>query len=510
MVNSSSTPVKPPELRQPIPAWGHCAIGIGLLAGVVALDAFRTFDRQWSFLYFMVAMYVGWFLRGRRELFLYGAITFSAFLIPILVRPEMRIFNRATGTIGGWIVIAIMRERREFFGKLQQVNDELEIKVAARTSELQAINASLRQEIVKREEAEEWFTRIFQLNPIGICMTSDRDGKVVDVNEAFVTCCGLSREELVGKSTLELGFWNDRAERHEMLQKLRKTGAITNAEFTFRRKDGAVKKTLRSFERLTLHGSEYILSMCNDITERKQVDDELRANRHRLESLSRQLIATQETERSNLARELHDEFGQMLIALKMMLRRVQRTADSVVSGQLDECTDLIYQAMEQVRTLSLNLRPPHLDELGLVATLHWYAKYQANLTGVQIDFAAEPPEILTSTELATVCFRITQEAVTNAIKHVGPRRIEIDLKRYDGELHLLIHNDGQCFDVKTALAKASQGESFGLSSMLERVALAQGKIEIQSSPEHGSTVHAWFRLPSESAREPQDVHSSPG
>ena len=354
--------LKPPEANQTILSWAHFAIGLGLLAVVVVFDACRLFDRQWSFFYFLVAIYVWWFLRGRAELFLYGAITLLAFLIPIFFRTETRLFNRTTGAMGGWIAIVVMRDRRRFFAAIQQANNDLNEKVSARTSELNA----------------------------------------------------------------------------------------------------------RTSELMVSHS--------------------------RLEVLSRQLIKTQESERSYLARELHDEFGQVLCAMKMNLKRLELSGAENRRAILEEHFAMIDQCVGKVRDISLNLRPPQLDELGLSFALDWYLKKQARIAGLQAGLVTIPPEFQVPRELATICFRIAQEAVTNAITHSVPKRIDIELKQCDCELQLKIHDDGQGFDVNRALAGISDGTSFGLSSMRERAALANGKLEIRSSAEDGTTIHATFPL----------------
>jgi len=229
-----------------------------------------------------------------------------------------------------------------------------------------------------------------------------------------------------------------------------------------------------------------------DITERKQADEELRGSRQRLQALSRQLIAGRETELRHLARELHDEIGQVLTAMKMNVRSIQRTADEQVRMRLDENVEMIDRAVDQVRFLSLNMRPPHLDDLGLVATLHWYLNQQAKIGGFQTRLVVDPPELQVPNELGIVCFRIAQEAVTNAIRHTVPRMIEIELRQTGDELHLMVRDDGNGFDLQEALKRAMDGASLGLIGMQERASLAEGRVEISSNIGQGTTIHASF------------------
>ena len=154
---------------------------------------------------------------------------------------------------------------------------------------------------------------------------------------------------------------------------------------------------------------------------------------------------------------------------------------------------MIERAIDQVRNLSLSLRPPHLDELGLIAALHWLVNQQAKSGEFQVQFDADLDETIVPADLATVCFRISQEALTNAVRHGEPRNVHVKLWMSDNELHLTIHDDGNGFDLREAGLRAAKGASLGLIGMQERAGLAGGRIEIVSTLGQGTTIHA--RLP---------------
>ncbi len=222
-----------------------------------------------------------------------------------------------------------------------------------------------------------------------------------------------------------------------------------------------------------------------DITERKRAEEELARRTRQLESLSRQLIEAQEAERRAVARELHDDFGQVLTALKLTLQRRERDdAESIA---------LVDGAIARMRDLAQDLRPPVLDELGLEASLRWYVEREAKRAGLSFRLALAPLQQRPEATVEITCFRVVQEALTNVIRHAHARHFAVELGTADGALQLVVRDDGQGFDVPAARARAARGESQGLLSMRERVALAGGELEIDSAPGRGTSIRA--RIP---------------
>jgi signal transduction histidine kinase len=136
-----------------------------------------------------------------------------------------------------------------------------------------------------------------------------------------------------------------------------------------------------------------------------------------------------------------------------------------------------------------------LDDLGLVATLRWYLERQAHRAGFLAHFTAEPEEMALPAELATACFRVAQEALTNIARHSQAHRVRISLGQSASQLRLRIQDDGRGFRVEAALARASRGGSQGLLGMQERVMLLDGQLEIDSAPGHGTEIRVEFPLP---------------
>jgi PAS domain S-box-containing protein len=220
--------------------------------------------------------------------------------------------------------------------------------------------------------------------------------------------------------------------------------------------------------------------------------EQTRADRERLQTLSTRLMEAQETERRHLARELHDEIGQALTAVKINLQSVPQSADGS-SAALQDSISIVEIALQQVRNLSLDLRPSLLDDLGLVAALRWYVDRYAQRSGVMADFSGDASKIQASPTIETACFRIVQEALTNALRHAQARHVSVELQQRDHTLHLLIHDDGLGFDVPAARERATKGGSLGLLGMEERALLVGGQLKIKSVPQQGTEIDV--RLP---------------
>jgi signal transduction histidine kinase len=138
-----------------------------------------------------------------------------------------------------------------------------------------------------------------------------------------------------------------------------------------------------------------------------------------------------------------------------------------------------------------------LDDLGLVAALRWYVDQQAGLAGLAADVSAADALDRLPTEIETVCFRVVQEALTNVVRHAQAHSARVIVERPTTAVELRICDDGIGFDAVAALARAAQGQSGGLLGMRERVVLCGGRLTIESSTQHGTTIRAWIPLPLE-------------
>ncbi len=259
------------------------------------------------------------------------------------------------------------------------------------------------------------------------------------------------------------------------------------------------------------HGQGELAQLATAFDEMAKALGQREAERKRsevtLQLLSRRLLEAQENERRAIARELHDELGQSLQAIKINLQTAQRYPQEGAT-RLAESLEVVDQTIQQVRTLSVDLRPSLLDDLGLVAALEWYIDRQAQRVGFDGQFVATPPDLRLDPTVEIVCFRVVQEALTNIARHTQARRVRVALQQQAEELHLVIHDDGVGFDVRAAQERVLQGESFGLLSMRERVELAGGDFAITSSPTQGTEIRVRFPLHASPRLDPPSLASA--
>lgn len=355
--------------------------------------------------------------------------------------------------------------------------------------ELGRLAAGRRKTAEILREIEMRFSTAFHSSPVGLVLTTP-DGRFVEVNPAFCELVGYTREELLGRSSVELGLLGA-AQREKLLSALvRAGGSVRNAEVQFRVRNGQLRDVLYSVNPVLLNGVPHRLSTGIDVTDRNRAEAALAAERDRNRVLARRLLEVQETERRQIARDLHDELGQILTALKINLQ----TRLSATAGTPAPALDLVDRALQQTRALSLSLRPPLLDDLGLAPALRWLASHSARAGGPPIALTTELAEARPAPAIETACFRVAQEALTNALRHAQASRITLEVRTEGVELRLTVRDDGAGFDLAAAQARALRGGSLGLLGMEERVALAGGQIEWCAPPGGGTEVRARFPL----------------
>lgn len=217
---------------------------------------------------------------------------------------------------------------------------------------------------------------------------------------------------------------------------------------------------------------------------------ELQVRNRTLRRMTMRLDAATENERKRLARELHDEFGQALTSAKINLGLALAIAPEHGSAaRISDTIGLMDQLIGQVRALSLDLRPPLLDEMGLVPALEGYLKAVSVRSGLPIGFHFDDRLAFAAVELEIAVFRVVQEAVTNAMRHAGASTLEVDLTAQDGGVAIRVQDDGNGFDAEAMLATGGPG--LGLFGMRERVHDLGGTWSVESRPGRGTLIRAF-------------------
>lgn len=238
---------------------------------------------------------------------------------------------------------------------------------------------------------------------------------------------------------------------------------------------------------LRIRLAENELRKAHDELEKRVAErtEELSRANGALKGLSLRLVDVQEAERRFLARELHDEIGQTVTCLKLVLETSLRPESPAQQQSFDEALGLINDLIERVRQLSINLRPQMLDDLGLITALDWHLKRYQKQTGIAVQFRYTPMTERLEPALETAIFRIVQEALTNVARHARVKDVAVRLWVNAGRAGVQIEEAGAGFDVAAVLA---QRESSGVSGMKERVELLGGEFTLESNPGQGTCL----------------------
>src|SRR5213593_1022900 len=364
---------------------------------------------------------------------------------------------------------------------------------------LAAMTTERRQAEQAARESEQRYRTLLENAPEAILV--HQDGRWIIANRAALKLLHAARvEQLVGRATLDIVHPDYRAIVRDRIEREFATGEPAPLlEQQFIAVDGTVLDVEVVGIPITLAGRQGGQIIVRDITERRQAEQavrerqaEARRSRERLEALSQRLLKLQENERRLIARELHDQIGQALTAVKLNLESL-RSGRRAKAFPLDESVAIVEQLMEAVRSMSLELRPSVLDDLGLAAALRWYADRQGRRAGLAVRVRTQLPTERLASDLETACFRVAQEAITNVARHAGAKRVEVDARAEDGTLDLTVRDDGTGFDVAAVRGGTTAEGSIGLDGMEERVRLLGGDFRIDSQPGTGTTV--WARFP---------------
>jgi len=317
----------------------------------------------------------------------------------------------------------------------------------------------------------------------------DKDFNVLRANETFLHLSGMSREETIGKKCYEVfrghlcktdgcplnRIINSDGRIESDSEKVRKDGSIVPCIVTatpFRSPNGELIGIVEDFK---------------DISERRQSEQELMESRERLRDLATHLQVVREEERGWIAREIHDELGQALTALKMdahwLSHRCPKEEQSIIK-KLSAMSTLIDNTVRVVKRISSELRPILLDDFGLSAAIEWHAEQFSERTGIECQIQSNPEEIVLEQTHSIAIFRIFQESLTNVARHADASEVKVSLNKNSSNFEMVINDNGKGITIK----EMYDPSSFGLTGMRERVHYLGGEINIYGCESRGTTV----------------------
>jgi PAS domain S-box-containing protein len=345
------------------------------------------------------------------------------------------------------------------------------------------------RDITERKQAEEIMLRekIFSSSIIGslpgLFYVFAQTGKFLCWNKNFEIVSGYSSSELSAMHPADFFDAQDkpliRARIEEVFQKGR---ADVEAEFVSKK----AQKTPYYFTgRRTILDERYcLIGMGIDISQRKQAEDELKRTSEQLRALSAHLQKVREEERTHIAREVHDELGQALTALKMDTVSLIDAGDpKSLNSKVRSMSALIDETVQTVRRIASELRPGILDDLGIVAALQWQAQEFHKRSGIRCKMTSRLTQFPLNREHATALFRVCQEALTNVARHARATEVEIKLGKKSGAIVLEVRDNGQGITAE----EMANPKSLGLMGMRERVLLLGGTLAIGGQPKKKGT-----------------------
>jgi PAS domain S-box-containing protein len=336
--------------------------------------------------------------------------------------------------------------------------------------------------------ATEWRTTFDAINDA--VMLLDQAGKIKRCNNSMVQMIRKPVSEIVGRPCWEVVHNASKPPKECHLESLRQSH---QREIEVFKKDNRwLNATIDPMLNNEGHlmGAVHILS---DMTDRMLVEEELHTSREELRNLTVYLESVREQERTNIAREIHDELAQSLTALKMDLawldNRLSRDQKPLVE-KMHSMRELINSIIQTVKRISAALRPGILDDLGLVAAIEWQAEEFQNRTGINYRFTVNPDGLTVDQERSTTIFRIFQETLTNIARHACASLVSIDLLKEDGSLILRVIDNGSGITEE----QIHDSQSFGLIGMRERAHSWGGVVNIKGILGQGTTVEVKIPL----------------
>ena len=340
-------------------------------------------------------------------------------------------------------------------------------------------------------ESEKRFRSYFELGLVGTAISSP-DKHFLAVNDKFCEIFGYRRRELLNMTWMEVihpDHLTSTITEFERVLVGKSDGYVLEHQGV--RKDSQVIWIAVSVKCLrNVDGSlDYCMAQLQDITERKQAEEKIINYQEQLRSMASQISFVEERERRKIASALHDQVGQNLAMACVKLGALrQEVMPEAVLMQVDEIREMINQAIRDSRTLTFELSPPVLYELGLEAAISFLVERYQKEHGIRIEFSQDRQHKPLSEDMRVLLFQAVRELLVNAIKHARARNLMISCQREGTEIRIVVGDDGIGFAHELREAANGENHGFGLFFLGERLKYLGGRIDIVSAPERGTQV----------------------
>ena len=411
------------------------------------------------------------------------------------------------------LLVRNIRRRKSAERALWEHQEHLEDLVNSRSAQLENLNSRLRLDILKRQNTEkalrasqELLNRTFDSLRDSLLIVGAETRVIVDCNRATAQLFGYRREEVVGQSMGLLHVDDESFGRFAQLAMaaIRDHGYLRAQTFQMRRKNGEVFATEHSL--MPMYGEDGVMaswvSVIRDVTEERRTQEKLDRYQRKLRALAAELTAVEAKERRAIAAQLHENLGQLLAAAKMKIAPFRASIDDhKLRRNAAEVERLVAEALEQTRSLTYQLSPPILYQLGLEAALQWLSEnierqYEFRVTFMRLGESASLAE-----ESSVFLFSAVRELLINVAKHARAQKAAVRLRWMDDHVAVMVGDNGTGFlQPGMGFGAGSAHNEFGLFNIQERVSDLGGRMRIRSAPEKGAAV--LIRLPlSEGARQ---------
>ncbi|MDH3744744.1 MAG: PAS domain S-box protein [Acidobacteriota bacterium] len=338
--------------------------------------------------------------------------------------------------------------------------------------------------------SQQRYKSLFEEIPL-MYFSLDNDGVVRSVNSKGAAELGYQSEELIGRSVLEIFHPADQSAVSQSLETaLANPDQIERREFRKIRRDGTILNVQEAMRVVrTPDGATELLVVCEDITARKEAEDQLLQHQEVLRDLTWSLASVEERERRRIGRELHDGVGQNLAVAQLKLGQVlDQDPSAEIASLTSQTRDLVVETLQATRLLTFVLSSPVLYELGLNAALEAFSEITERDTGLEISVEASGSSVQFSDERATVLYRTTQELVRNVVKHAQAETLRIEVETLPELTRITVEDDGVGFDASEVGRGFSREGGFGLFSVREQMNRLGGDLIVESEPGEGTRV----------------------